>query len=150
MSKLSISEHFKCTPDQAFTAVTDFPNAPNYISGIIKTEMLTEGPVGLNSRVRETRTMFGREATEEMEITLWHPPKQAVIEARSHGAHYVSTYTVEQEGSGSKVSMSFEATPQTLMAKIMNVVFSGMAKTMEKMMAKDMMEAKIHAERGAE
>lgn len=149
MSKLTVSEHFECSPEQAFTAVTDFPNAPNYISGITKTEMLTDGPVGLNSRVRETRTMFGREATEEMEITLWQPPRKVVIEAHSHGAHYISTYSIEPDGSGCNVSMDFEAIPQTIMAKIMSVVMSGMIKSMEKMMLKDMQEAKIHAEKAA-
>ena len=150
MSKLSISEHFDCTQDHAFNVVTDFPNAPKYISGIIKTEMLTKGPVGLKTRVRETREMFGREATEEMEITDWDRPNRAVIEAHSHGARYISTYTVVAEGTGSKVSMTFEALPQTLMAKVMSFVMSGLANSLEKMMLKDLSDAKIYAEGNAE
>ena len=150
MAILSTSVRFECTPVHAFRAITDFPNVPDYIEGIVKTEMLTEEPVGLNSRVREPRVMFGREASEELTVTHWQPPQTAVIEAHSHGMHYVSTYTVKPEGTGSTVTMNFESIPQTLLARIMSFVMSPATRSMHKLMTKDLMEAKAHAESGSD
>jgi hypothetical protein len=52
---------------------TDLDGAAERVDGIQKLEKLTDGPVGLGTRFRETRRMFRKEAAEEMEFTAFEP-----------------------------------------------------------------------------
>lgn len=149
MPQLTLSETFRCPPERAFAAITDFAHAADFITGVLKMEILTDGGIGLGTRLRETRKMYGREATEEMEITGWDPPRSVTIEARSHGAHYLTTYTVTPTAEGAEVRLDFEARPLTLGAKILSVVFRRAILSVRNMLASDLAEVRSHAETGA-
>lgn len=69
MTPIRMSTTIQAPPERAFAAFADFPHAARSVSGIERIEMLTDGPVGAGTRFRETRIMFGREATEEMKVT---------------------------------------------------------------------------------
>ncbi|MGH3356323.1 MAG: SRPBCC family protein [Nocardioidaceae bacterium] len=84
--------------DRVWALATDVPRWPETISGISRIEMLSEGEFGPGTRWRETRTMFGREATEEMWVSTVDPGRSYTVEADSHGAHYVSTFTFDAVG----------------------------------------------------
>ena len=116
------------------------------ISGIESVELLTDGPVGLGTKFRETRIMFGRQATEEMEITGFDAPRSYTTQASSHGCHYVTKMTFEPNGSGTDIQMSFNAEPQTVLAKTMAVMMKPMIGKMRDIVSKDMDELKAAIE----
>jgi carbon monoxide dehydrogenase subunit G len=149
MPKITLTEQFAATPERAFAALTDFAALPGVISGIKKIELLTPGPAGLGTRIRETRTMYGREAVEEMQVTEWDPPRAYTLEARSHGAHYVTRHTFTARDGGTEVTLDFAATPQTFGAHIMAFMMRRMIKGVRSLLAKDLREAKAAAERRA-
>ena len=132
--------------DTVFEAATDIPSWADRISGIQSVELLTDGPVGVGTKFRETRIMFGREATEEMEITGFDAPRSYTTEADSHGCHYVTKMTFEPSGSGTDVQMSFNAEPQTMFAKTMAAVMKPMIGKMRDMIGKDLDELKAAIE----
>ena len=139
MKEVVVRRVLPAPPEKAFAACTDLEAAPDRIRAIVKMEVLGGGEIGVGTRFRETRVMFGREATEEMEITDWAPPKGFVVEARSHGTHYRTVYSFEPEGAdATTVTLRFGAEPQTFFAKIMGFVFSGMMKTVEKCLVDDL------------
>ena len=98
---------------------TDFEHAADNVSGIERLEILTDGPVGKGTRFRETRIMFNREATEEMEITQWENGKSYTVEAESCGAHYSTKFTVEPQGASTLVRMDMQVRPLTMAARLM-------------------------------
>ena len=127
----------------AFEAMCDFPNAPKRIPAIKRIEMLTDGPARLGTRFRETRTMFGREATETMEVTRFEAGRMYELTAKSCGCLYRSEVRVEPRGpQACELSMSFRALPQTFFAKVMGFLMKGMLKACQKMMQKDLEEMK--------
>ena len=64
--------------------------------------------------------MFGRTATEEMEITQLESGRCYVVEAESHGARYRSEMTVEPtEEAACRLTMSFGAEAQGAISKIL-------------------------------
>ena len=77
----SISVNAPC--EQVFDVFADFKNAPARVDGIEKVEMVTGDDVGVGTKFRETRVMFGRESTEEMEVTEFEPGKKYTVEANS-------------------------------------------------------------------
>lgn len=128
MPRVETGIHFSAPQDAVWAHITDLERAEERIQGIKKLELLTDGPIGKGSRFRETRVMFGKEATEEMEITGWNPPNSYTIEAESHGCHYTSVISLEPEGDGTRVSISFEGQPLTFGAKVMSGLMGWMMK----------------------
>lgn len=124
--------------ERVFSALTDFANGPQRISAIKRCEMLTTGQVGKGTRFRETRVMFGKEATETMEIVEWNPPKSFTLGAESCGCRYRSTISCKAEGDGTIVEMSFAAQPLTFFAKLFSPLGKLMAKSFRKAFEKDL------------
>lgn len=133
MAVYRVSRHMNVPAEQAWLAITDIPNAAERISSITRIEMLSDGPVGVGTRWRETRRIMKKDATEEMEITEWIPPRSYVVEAGSCGCHYRTILTVTDEGeSGCTVEIAMHTKPVRFMAKIlapiMGLMFAGMCR----------------------
>jgi len=91
--------------------------------------------------------MFGKKATEDMTITEWTPPNAYTVEARSHGSYYVSHLNFEQiDNQSSRITMSFNATPETFMAKVMMKAFAFMTKKLTQCLVDDLRDIKTTAE----
>jgi len=107
--QIEVSESVARPPAQVFAAASDFAHAASRISGILRVEMLTEGPVGVGTRFRETRKMFGKEASEVMTVAEFEPPRRYVLTAESHGCRYRSEIRVEPDGAGSRLVMVYRS-----------------------------------------
>lgn len=136
-------------PERVFAAFADIPRAAERISGIARVEMLTDGPTGVGTRWRETRRMYGSEATEEMWIAEFDPPRSYAVEAESHGTRYRSVLTFAPEGGGTRVAMSFEGTPVSFAARLFSVLGGLMAGSVRRMIRADLEDAKRSVEREA-
>jgi carbon monoxide dehydrogenase subunit G len=146
---IRIERAVNAAPAAVFAAATDVANWPTIVPAITRTELLTPGPVGLGTRFRETRTVFGRTATEEMEFVAFEPGRGTTIGADSHGCRYRTRFDVEPSGSGTRLVMTFEAQPLTVVAKVMSILMKPMMKKMAEMCARDLDAIKAHCERGA-
>jgi carbon monoxide dehydrogenase subunit G len=146
MVSFTIRKHFEAPPERVFEVCTDLRSAAKHIGGIRKLEVLGDGPIGVGTRFRETRVMFKRDCTEEMEIVSFDPPKSYAVGCESHGCRYRTDFRVTASGGGSQLEMTFEAEPQTLLAKMMGVLFRGMIKSCMREMEKDLEDLKAVAE----
>ena len=145
--KIACSEHVDAPVERVFAVASDIERAPEVISAITKMDMLTPGPVGVGTRFRETRIMFGKEATEVMEFTVFDPPRSYTLVADSHGCHYMSTFRFTPEAGGTRVDFEFTGDAHSFGAKVMSAVMGPLMKgTMRKMLAKDLRELKRSAE----
>lgn len=154
MGTFSVSTHVNASPERTFEVFSNIRNSAENVSGIERVEILDDSgePVGVGTRFRETRILFKKEATEEMEITAWDPPRSYVVEAESCGTHYRSVISFEpnDDGSNTKVTMEFNAKALTFAGRMMSVfgfLFTG---TMRKLMQRDLDDLRGVAERGAE
>jgi len=138
MASITTSRFVNAPPAAVFAAASDLRNAPARIPSILALDVLTEGPVRQGTRFRETRRMFGREATEEMEMLSFDPPRSYSVGCESCGCRYRSDFTFTPKHGGTELAMSFEATPLTLPAKIMGVLMKPMMKKMIAECAKDL------------
>ncbi|MFG0284282.1 MAG: SRPBCC family protein [Phycisphaerales bacterium JB039] len=137
-------------PQQAvFDAICDLEGAPERISAIRKVEVLTDGPVGKGTRWRETRQMFGKECTEEMEITEFDPPHGYAMGADNCGCHYDSRFSVRPDGDKTIVEMTFRAIPTSLKGRLMMPMGLLMLPMMKKCVRQDLEDLKAHVEGAA-
>lgn len=125
-----------------FDIFTNLSDLKNHVSAIQDVEILTPGPIGVGTKFKETRVMFGKEADETMEITGFAPPHTLKEEARSAGMHYVSVWTFSEKAGITTVSIDFAGIPQTLSARLLGFIFSFMAGSMKKAFLADMNDLK--------
>jgi carbon monoxide dehydrogenase subunit G len=106
-----LSRSVNAPPEKVWAVIVDIENAATTLSGVDEVEVLGSGPYAVGTRWRETRTMFGTKATEEMWVTAVDAPHRTVVEAESAGAHYTTVFTIEPVGAGSRLNMEFSGGP---------------------------------------
>ena len=86
--QIAVECFVEAPPDAAFSAAIDISNWPRFISGVQSVELLTPGPVAAGTRFRETRSIFGRQASEDMTLAQIEPPRRFLLTAFNHGTAY--------------------------------------------------------------
>ena len=150
MARFTIGKHVEATREEVFAVASDFKHAAENICGIERLEVLGDGTVGTGTRFRETRVMFGKESTEEMEITAFDPPKGYTVEADTCGAHYRAEYRFISDIAGTHMRISFETQPVTMVAKLMSPLALLMMGPMKKCIDADLEDIKRVAEAKAQ
>lgn len=141
--QLECSINIKAPVEKVFHVFSDIPSIEKNLRGVTNIKLLTEGDVGVGTRWKETRIIFGQEATEEMWITSFNPAHDYTVEAESHNTHYTTTYTFEQnENQETVTTMTFISSPLSFTAKtlsIMGFLFKG---SLKKALIQDMEDLK--------
>lgn len=132
---------------EVYEAFADVAKMSDRIPGIVKIEVTSAVKSGVGTHWKETRVMFGKEATEEMEITKATLNQSITIESDSAGTHYVTEYTFTEKDGGTEVMMSFSGQAQSLMAKVMSLMMGLMSGSMKKMLRADLTSMKESLEK---
>ena len=138
-----VSQNIKASKDKIWEMITDIENAQKNISAILKINILNKpenGVVGL--RWEETREMFGKKATETMWIEKAEEGKWYETTAHNCGCIYSTRIEISEVSGAVNLTMTFNSTPQTLVAKITTLIgllFKGMIR---KALEKDLRELK--------
>ena len=110
-TEFQVTEILPGTPERVFQALTDLEGAEQWIPAIVAIERVGDVQQGVGMRWRETRKMRGKEATEEIEITHYHPPSHLGL--RIDGTRgtmgrgtYEFDYKLAQRVGGTEVRMT--------------------------------------------
>lgn len=144
--RMTFRSHIAAPRGEVFSAYTDLERMAERIPGIQGVEVLTDGPVGVGTRFKETRIMFKREATEEMAFTAYDAPNGFTLECDSCGARFVSVHRFTDKDGGTLVELDLSSKATSLGAKLfapLGFLFSG---TMKKAIQKDLDDMKAHVE----
>ena len=119
--EMTLSKQITAPASRVWQIITDLELCEQVITGIDGIEILAGGErFGVGTRWRETRTMLGKQATEEMEVTAIEPGRSYVVEAGRASVLYRSTLTVDALDEGrSRLSMSFGAEPKSMAARVL-------------------------------
>lgn len=108
--ELTVTRETSASPEAVWAVMTDIEGTTQTLTGVTGIERLDDGAgfePGL--RWRETRQVFGKEATEELEVTAVDPGRSYTVEADSGGTHYRSVLLVTPSATGSTIAMTFGA-----------------------------------------
>lgn len=108
--EFTVQQQFANAPDRVFQALTDLEGAANWMPGLIKIEMLSEGAFGIGTEWRETRKIFGKEATEQFEVTRFEPPTGLALrvdgsKGTSKRGEYLFEYRLTPRNGGTEVTL---------------------------------------------
>ncbi|MEX2430600.1 MAG: SRPBCC family protein [Dehalococcoidia bacterium] len=103
--------HIAASPERVFQALTDLDGARHWMQGLVDMEKTTDGPFGVGTRWKETRRMYGKNATEHFEVTSCEAPEKLMLRVDgSKGStgkgEYRFDYVVSPEGDQSHVAVS--------------------------------------------
>jgi len=105
-----------------WAAITDIANAPKTIRGIRNIQVLEEPASGLvGLRWRETRLLFGKEASVDKWITDAAENEHYETRAESDGFVFLSTMSITESGDGVTLTSAHVSRPQTLVARLMSL-----------------------------
>jgi len=139
MSEIEVARKIKAPIERVWAVFTDLPRAAERLSGVDQIEVLNPGAFKVGTTWRETRTLHGKTAVEQMTVTVCEPPTHYLVEAQSRGTHYRSEFTFIPEGEDTLVRMVFGAEPHGAMGKVVGAVLGGlMGRTAGKTMQQDL------------
>jgi len=127
---------------RVFEAFSDLENLAKNVTAITKIELLSTGKIGVGSKFKETRVMFGKESSEIMEITQFVPHTNFREEARSSGMHYITDWSFSEKEGITTVTINFTGKATSIPGRIMNLIFSFMTGSMKKAFLSDMEDLK--------
>lgn len=116
---MTVTRRIAAPPERVWQVLTDLDRSPEVISAIQSIERVRGEGFDVGTRWRETRTMFGREATEELEVTSLDPGKGYVVETDGEGTHYRTEFVLDGDGGGTEVTMTFSAESEGTVARLM-------------------------------
>jgi len=131
---------------RVYAVFTDVEQAAELVKGINKVELLSKGSFAVGTRWKETRVMFGREASEIMEVTACDPPHGFVTEAESHGMRYRAQWRFDPLSDGTRVTLEFSGIPLSRFAKLASPVSGLMSGGIATLIKQDMEDMAAAAE----
>ena len=90
-----------------FELFTDLERATEHVSGIKQLERLTPGRFGLGTRWRETREVFGRLDTQEMEVIALEHERTYTLSHHKAGVRVEIVFSFEPVHAGTRVTIEF-------------------------------------------
>lgn len=139
------------TKEKVWQVITDIEGSERTIEAIERIEILEKPASGLiGLKWRETRTMFGKTATEVMWITDVKENDYYQTRAESQGAVYVSRLQIEEQEGRTYLTMAFEGQAQSLTAKIVSLATGFLFKSAtQKALQQDLEDIKAAVEKSS-
>lgn len=138
--RIIVSRRIGAPIEEVFRLMTDVAAWPEVIKAIERVEVINPGPEGIvpGTRFRETRTMFGQKAVEEMKFAEISPPERFVLTAYNHGTHYRAEHLLTRDGDGTLVRLVFEGVPETWIARLLSPLAYFMTGQVRQQLAADL------------
>lgn len=89
--------------ETVFAITTDFTQAPLIMENVVKTEMLTEGPMQVGTRVKEVRKIRGKEAETVLIVSEFIPNQKYTVKNENSGMTVVYDYHFMAQENGTTV-----------------------------------------------
>jgi uncharacterized protein YndB with AHSA1/START domain len=112
--QIELAKTVAAPPADAFAIVANVVDWPQIISSIKAVEVLTPGPVRPGTRLREHRTMFGRDGPQELEVAAIDPPHRLRLWADQPDLGYELDHVIDAiYGGGCRIMLIFRSRPTT-------------------------------------
>lgn len=119
MASFAHSVEIPRPPAQVFPWLLEESLVPRWTGHLTRYEQLDGGELGAGSRVRQVLEVSGRTIDVELEITAYRPPSGAETRFSTNGIEVVSSYALEEAGSGTRLTQSVEAKPGGFTARML-------------------------------
>ena len=149
---VSVDIEIATDKSRVWQAIIDIDHCMKMIPSILAVDILSRPESGLvGLKWKETRLMFGKEASETMWITDALENEYYSTRAESHGSIYRTRLSLKEKGESRCIlTMTFDGEAQSFLMKVLSVIMSPMMKgSMKKVLLKDLTDIKRYVEQQA-
>lgn len=138
--RFEISRNVRVRPEPVFAALLDLDSAKDWMQGLVGIERLDDGQLRVGSQWKETRKMYGTQATEFFEVMEIKEFEKIVFrcdgtKGTTGKGEYLFTYILRPIHDGTEIILHGEIGGLTGLAKWFGKLISG---TFKKACAKDL------------
>ena len=127
MIRHEASVHLNSPVEKVFAFVADCKELPTWQSNLIKSELLTEGPLRAGSRFREVRLVRQKETEIQAEMTAFEPNRRFATKTLSKPEVSVS-YSFEPKKGGTSLRYEFGMVTTGLMRLLEPMILGSIKK----------------------
>jgi uncharacterized protein YndB with AHSA1/START domain len=91
-------------PEDVFAYLTDVEHLPRWQKSVL--EARSDGPFQKGTRIVEKRSLFGREAETELEVTVLEPARRLTLETIRGPVELEVDHQLEPNGTGTKLHVT--------------------------------------------
>ncbi|SMO46622.1 SRPBCC family protein [Gracilimonas mengyeensis] len=146
MTLLTVTKQINAPLNRVFNTISDIRNFTEAVPDIVHVEFLTEQKHGVGTKFRETREINGRKATTDLEVTELKEDEYIRLVSDAGGTIWDSLFTVKEKKGVTELTLTMEAKPYKMMAKLTTPLMKGI---MKKALKKDMISLKNYCEADA-
>ncbi|QHS24366.1 polyketide cyclase / dehydrase and lipid transport [Virgibacillus sp. MSP4-1] len=115
---------------RVFESLLDLDAADHWMQGLVRMERLDDGPMKEGSEWKETRKMFGKEATEHFEVVELKEPEKIVLrcdgtKGTTGKGEFVFTYRIISTEESSEITLFGEIRGLTGLTKLFGKMMAG-------------------------
>ncbi|WRP07277.1 SRPBCC family protein [Rossellomorea aquimaris] len=135
-----VKRNFQVSKEVAYRSLLDLDAAKDWMQGLVEIERIDEGPLREGSQWRETRKMFGKEASEYFVVVELKEPDKIVLQCdgtkgTTGKGEFIFTYLLTSSGAQTEVTLLGEIRGLTGLSKWFGKLMAGVLK---KACAKDL------------
>ncbi|WP_077624395.1 SRPBCC family protein [Sediminibacillus massiliensis] len=147
--RFEVKKSMQVPKQKAYEGLLDLDSAKQWMQGLVRIERLDEGAIDEGSEWKETRKIFGKEATEHFEVQELREPDKIVLrcdgtKGTTGKGEYVFTYTLVSTTDQTEVTLDGEINGLTGLSKMFGKMMAG---TFKKACAKDLDALKGYLEK---
>jgi uncharacterized membrane protein len=106
-------------PDAVFPWLLEQDKVPRWMSHVDEYRQLGDGPLSSGSRLHQTIELSGSRVSFELDVLRYEPPRAAEARFETNGVEVVNLYALEPSGTGTRLTMSMDAKPTKLSARML-------------------------------
>ncbi|RPF50399.1 SRPBCC family protein [Aquisalibacillus elongatus] len=146
--QFEVTRTLEVPKEKAYKSLLDLDSAENWMQGFVGIERLDDGPLQVGSEWRETRKMFGKEASEHFEVVELNEPEKIILrcdgtKGTTGKGEFLFTYTIDSTEDHSLVTLDGEIRGLTGLSKLFGKMMAG---SFKKACAKDLDALKSYLE----
>ncbi|RXI96427.1 polyketide cyclase / dehydrase and lipid transport [Anaerobacillus alkaliphilus] len=147
--RFEVKRTTRVSKQRAYTGLLDLDAAKTWMQGLVGIERLDEGPMKVGSEWKETRKMFGKEATEHFEVVELTEPDKIILrcdgsKGTTGKGEFVFTYILATTNNATEITLNGEINGLTGFSRFIGKLMVG---TFKKACAKDLDALITHLEK---
>jgi hypothetical protein len=111
MIKVELSIDIERPVAEVFAFVTNPANDAKWQEGVIESRMVSPGPMGVGSKLKDARKFLGLKLESELEVTEYAPNKVFGLKVSSGPMQFEIKQSFEAVGGGTRIALVAEGEP---------------------------------------
>lgn len=108
----------EASPDEVWAVISDLDTHTSWRPALREFRQVSDGPVGVGTRIREVLEWRGREIVIDDVVTAFDPPRRLSVHGGWKAADFDMDLLLEPDAGGTKVTMEWPLHPKSLLLKL--------------------------------